>query len=100
MKTNTIVAAMIAAAVAMSPVAASATKIHRVHAPHHGLNAVQGYAAGSILCSSLFLILHAAYISNTQNRELTQQEAWGDVAGCFLPIIGPALVDNAFAKQR
>lgn len=62
--------------------------------PHlkHGLSAVQWYVTGSVFCSAAWLIGHAAYISRTEHRELTYREAYTDVAGCFLPIIGPLLV--------
>ena len=58
----------------------------------HGLSAVQWYVTGSVFCSAAWLIGHAAYISRTEHRELTYREAYTDVAGCFLPIVGPLLV--------
>jgi hypothetical protein len=74
---------------------------HKIHhaqkdpgKPHlkHGLSAVQWYVTGSVFCSAAWLIGHAAYVSRTEHRELTYREAYTDVAGCFLPIIGPLLV--------
>jgi hypothetical protein len=60
----------------------------------HGLTPLQGYVTAGMFCSAIWLIIHAAYVSRTENRELTRREAYMDVAGCWLPIIGPLLVNQ------
>jgi len=68
---------------------------------HHrnGLSGAQGYVGAAMFCSAIWLIAHAAYVSRTENRELTRREAYMDVAGCWLPIVGPLLVDQYLPKQ-
>jgi hypothetical protein len=61
---------------------------------HDGLSAAQWYVTGGMFCSAIWLIVHAAYVSQTENRELTRREAYMDVAGCWLPIIGPLLLNQ------
>jgi hypothetical protein len=99
-----ILASALAAAIAMAPVSADAHKIHHKHhfkgGPHgNGLTALQWYVTGGMFCSSLWLILHSAYVSNTEHRELTYREAYRDVAGCWLPIAGPWIVDQSLPPQ-
>jgi hypothetical protein len=66
---------------------------------HHGLTAAQGYVTGAMFCSAIWLIAHGYYVGQTQHRELTYTEAYSDAAGCWLPIIGPFLVQQWMAQQ-
>jgi hypothetical protein len=66
---------------------------------HHETNGRKGpsglasYALSATFCSAGSLVLNALIINATENRELTRSEAGQTVAGCWLPIIGPLLVD-------
>jgi hypothetical protein len=68
------------------------TKQHSTNG-RNGPNGLASYALGATWCSAGSLVLNALIINATENRELTASEAGQTVAGCFLPIIGPLLVD-------
>lgn len=71
-----------------------------VQAPRHGSTVGVWIAGGMVGCGTLSLMIGAAYVAHTQHRELTTQEANELVWGCILPIIGPAMVDDYYARKR
>ena len=58
-----------------------------------GPNGLTSYALSATWCSVGSLVLNALIVHAKENRELTRSEAGQTVAGCWLPIIGPLLVD-------
>jgi hypothetical protein len=68
------------------------TKQHSTNG-RKGPSGLTAYALSATWCSAGSLVLNALIINATENRELTRSEAGQTVAGCWLPIIGPLLVD-------
>lgn len=61
-----------------------------------GPGPLASYALGATWCSAGSLVLNAMIVNATENRELTRSEAWQTTAGCWVPILGPLLVDAYF----
>ena len=61
-----------------------------------GPGPLPSYALGATWCSAGSLVLNAIIINATENRELTRSEAWQVTAGCWVPILGPLMVDAYF----
>jgi hypothetical protein len=61
-----------------------------------GPGPLASYVLGATWCSAGSLVLNAIIINATENRELTRSEAWQTTAGCWVPIVGPLLVDAYF----
>lgn len=62
--------------------------------PGHGVkgpSALGQYVLFSTFCAAGSLIVQSAYVGETENRELTSQEAFYTTGNCFLPIVGGPL---------
>jgi hypothetical protein len=50
-------------------------------------------------CMALAPMLSAALVWSAEHRPLTSREALGQGVGCLIPLIGPLLVDAAYAQH-
>lgn len=111
MKRQLAFASLIGAGLLLAPSMASAQRLPIPPAPaapaSHGgagggnggsITPLAGYVMGATFCSAAFLWFRAYYVSRTQNRELTQGEAWETVGACFIPLIGGPIF-RAFVEQ-
>lgn len=57
------------------------------------------YALTTVGCMSLAPMLASALVWNQEGRYLTSQEALGLGIGCIIPLIGPMIVDAAYAAH-
>jgi hypothetical protein len=71
------------------------TKYHEAGG-RKGPGPLASYALGATWCSAGSLVLNALIVNANENRELTRSEAWQTTAGCWVPILGPLLVDAYF----
>lgn len=87
------------AAAAAAPQANQANNVNQSSTRGHHGSAAAAYVGGAIACSAVSLIVGGAIVGHQQKRELTQEEALGTVANCFLPIVGGLIVQEMLRKK-